>query len=81
MLEAGRAIMSHANPSAEVGPEPTLTLKLSDGNEFYCSACHTSIASLGNGRFIVGPLRELVEMFRNHVERFHTKGKEDSAQS
>lgn len=70
MLEAGQ-LMSDAYSTADAGPEPTLTLKLSDGNNFYCSACHDCIASIGNGRFIIGSLRELVEMFRNHVERLH----------
>jgi|HubBroStandDraft_6_1064221.scaffolds.fasta_scaffold2690380_2 hypothetical protein len=52
MLEAGQ-LMSDAYSTAEAGPEPTLTLKLSDGNKFYCSACHDCIASIGNGRFIM----------------------------
>jgi hypothetical protein len=40
-------MVDDANSSAEAGPEPTLTLKLSDGNEFYCSACPNRIASIG----------------------------------
>jgi hypothetical protein len=34
-------------------PEPTLTFRLSDRNEFHCSACGHEIASAHNSRFIV----------------------------
>lgn len=59
--------------------EPTLIFRLSDENEFHCSACGNPVASLGNGRFIVGTgIRDLIAAFREHVGRYHTK--EDASQ-
>ena len=53
--------------------EPVLTFKLSDVNEFRCSACDQEIRSLGgNGRFIVVGIQDLVETFKLHVEQCHT---------
>jgi len=56
-------------------PEPLLTLKLSDRNEFHCSACQRSVTSVGNGRFVVVGITDLIASFEEHVSRFH--GKED----
>jgi hypothetical protein len=71
--------MRDANPSDDVDSEPTLTLQLSDENEFYCSACQNSIASIGNGRFIVSGIPDLIAIFREHVDRYHPKATEASA--
>ena len=53
--------------------EPMLTFKLSDENEFRCSACQIPIASFGNGRFVVAGLPDLIAAFRDHVARYHPK--------
>lgn len=58
---------------ANSSPEPMLTFKLSDKNDFYCSACQQPVASLGNGRFIVATLHDLIAVFREHVRRCHTE--------
>ncbi len=52
--------------------EPTLTFKLSE-NDFRCSACQVTIASVGNGRFVVAGLTDLIAAFRDHVAHYHAK--------
>ena len=51
--------------------EPELIFKLSARNEFYCSACGNTVASVGNARFVVDGLSDLIEAFATHVEHFH----------
>jgi hypothetical protein len=51
--------------------EPELIFRLSDQNEFYCSACGDTVASLGNGRFAIGGIPGLIAAFREHVQRQH----------
>jgi hypothetical protein len=51
--------------------EPELVFKLSDQNEFYCSACGSTVASIGNGRFVIGGIPGLIAAFKEHVERYH----------
>jgi hypothetical protein len=53
--------------------EPELVFKLSDQNEFYCSACGCAVASIGNGRFVVSGLPDLIVLFKQHVERYQPK--------
>ncbi len=53
-------------------PEPMLTFKLSDLNEFQCSACGKEVVSLHNGRFIVAGIPDLIATFRKHVELCHS---------
>ena len=55
------------------GSEPMLTFKLSDRTEFRCSVCQDPIASVGNGRIVIVGLPDLIEVFRNHVARYHSK--------
>jgi len=53
-------------------PEPT-TFKLSDETKFRCSACQSPIASVGNDRFVMVGLADLIAAFRDHVRRYHAK--------
>ena len=52
--------------------ESEATFKLSE-NEFHCSACQITIASVGNGRFVVAGLADLIAAFRDHVAHYHAK--------
>ena len=52
--------------------EPMLTFKLSDKTEFRCSICQNAVASVGNGRFVIVGLPDLIAAFREHVRRYHT---------
>ena len=51
--------------------EPTLTIKDSDGIEFYCSECRNCVASFANGRKPDVALRDLAELFRSHIKEHH----------
>jgi len=57
----------------QTGFEPVLTFKISNVNEFRCSACDAMIASIDNGRFVVSGLADLIDAFKDHVARFHSK--------
>ena len=48
-----------------------LTFKLSEVNTFRCSACEQEIGSLGNGRFVIGGIADLIAIFKIHVEQNH----------
>jgi|HubBroStandDraft_2_1064218.scaffolds.fasta_scaffold1648732_1 hypothetical protein len=52
-------------------PEPMLTFKLSDRNEFHCSACGQEVASAYNSRFIVDRVADLIATFKVDVEQCH----------
>jgi hypothetical protein len=51
--------------------EPMLTFKLSDRDEFRCSAYGVAVASIHNSRFVVSGLADPIAMFREHVGRYH----------
>jgi hypothetical protein len=53
-------------------PEPMLTFKLSDRNEYNCSACGHEVASAHNSRFIVAHITDLIAAFKTHVEQCHS---------
>lgn len=54
--------------------EPELIFRLSDQNEFYCSACGGTIASISNARFVVGDgIPGLIAAFKEHVEHHHPR--------
>jgi hypothetical protein len=59
--------------------EPMLTFRLSEGNEFRCSACGHAVVQLGNARFVVSGIPDLIAAFKEHVGRVHTK--EDARQA
>jgi hypothetical protein len=44
--------------------EPTLTIKLSDRNEFHCSVCGHEVISAPNSRFIVNRVTDLIAAFK-----------------
>jgi hypothetical protein len=46
-----------------------LTFKLSDRDEFHCSACGIGVASVHNNRFVVSGQADLIATFREHVGR------------
>ena len=52
-------------------PEPTLTFRISDRNEFHCSARGHEIASAHNSRFIVDRVADLIATFKVDVEQCH----------
>jgi hypothetical protein len=59
--------------------EPLLTFKLSEADEFRCSACGHAVVQLGNARFVVSGIPDLIAAFKEHVGRVHTK--EDASQA
>ena len=56
----------------ETVPEPMLTFRLSDLNEFHCSSCGHEVASAHNSRFIVDRVTDLIAAFKTHVELRHS---------
>ena len=53
--------------------EPMLVFRISSGNVFYCSACDSPKARVGNSRLVIAGLPDLISAFKEHVARVHPK--------
>jgi len=57
-----------------MGKEPVLEFKLSRSDKFHCSSCRDTG---DEGAFTLdSSVAELVDAFRAHVERYHSKGED-----